>query len=133
MCDHGVYCEHCIDHYGEVVALSKRSQYYREQYLDLKQLNEKLRHRRQEDGAYVNKLKALNTHLTTKCAATQRDNEQLFEAFQNVKSICLSLEHQCHIFAEIYSRAANKNEHIRKVLLDIMEELDVKPAILLSK
>jgi hypothetical protein len=127
MCDHGVYCEHCPDYYGEMLTMRERSYHYRHKCIAQQETIEKLRN---ED--YVKKLKALNTHLTTKCAALQRDNEQLFEAFRNIKGICLSLEHQCHIFAEIYSRAANKDDSIRAVLLAIMEELDVKPALLLK-
>jgi predicted RNase H-like nuclease (RuvC/YqgF family) len=139
MCDHGVYCEHCTDYYGEKMMISKRSEHYRikcknmrEELTNQQKTIVKLRQRCDEDADYVNKLKALNQHVTTKCAVMQRDNEQLFQAFEHVKRVCVSLEQQCQIFAEIYARATNDDEETREKLLGIMKDLNVKPALLLK-
>lgn len=111
MCDHLEMCESCEDELSETWLFRERSELYRKKYnaakknnrdLEKAHLELKARCKQLENAkktaaldvqvellsSQLDKLRALNHHLTTKCAVEQRDAEKLHEAYQKVVHEC---------------------------------------------
>ena len=80
----------------------------------------------------INKLRALNLHLSTTCVNKDRQLIKSEEAFEEVRRLCFGLKHQCTIFARIF-QLASKHQPTQKKLLAIMNELDIEPTQILQQ
>ncbi len=109
MCDHYINCEHCQDYHGELVIISERCRRYRVSNARNEKTLSTIREHRRNEHEQVQKLKALNHHLTTKCAVRQKE--------------VVKLERQCRIFQLLFCRAG-EDEALREPLLYYLKEIE---------
>lgn len=87
-----------------------------------------LRQLRQDDAAFVidmekqvEKLQALNHHLTTKCVVQDKELRRMTETV-------VKLDRQCKIFQALFCRAG-QDESLRSGLLKYLKDIEVDPSL----
>ena len=78
----------------------------------------------------VDKLRALNLHLSTTCVTKEKQLVKLECAHREVRHLVFELKQQCDIFCYVF-KMASTDTSVKRKLIDIMESINVEPAKIL--
>lgn len=78
----------------------------------------------------VDKLRALNLHLSTTCVSREQELSKLQSAYLEVKHLVFDLKQQCDIFCYVF-KTASVDKSTQEKLLAIMESIQVESTDLL--